>query len=57
LDVDENISREKFVQLNNFEVQDPDIPDVDLWKGLTALGFNYALELDMVCDFLVFIIF
>lgn len=49
LDKDENISKEKFLKLNDFEVQDKDTTEDDLWIGLKALGFNYALELDMVC--------
>lgn len=48
LDVEENISREKFLKLNDLEVQDKDTSEADLWTGLKALGFNYALELDMV---------
>lgn len=53
LDVDENISREKFIQLNDFEVQDKDTTEGDLWNGLKSLGFNYALELDMMCPFVL----
>ncbi len=49
LDVDEIISKEKFLRLNDFEVQDPDTTEQDLWIGLKSVGFNYALELDMVC--------
>jgi len=49
LDVDENISKEKFLKLNNFEVQSPDTTEKSLWEGLKTLGFNSALELDMVC--------
>lgn len=49
LDKDENISKEKFLKLNEFEVQDKDTTEQDLWTGLKSLGFNYALELDMVC--------
>jgi hypothetical protein len=49
LDVDEIISKEKFLKLNDFEVQDPDTTEQDLWIGLKSVGFNYALELDMVC--------
>jgi hypothetical protein len=51
LDVDENISKEKFLKLNDYEVQDQDITEKDLWVGLKSLGFNYALELDMMCPF------
>jgi hypothetical protein len=49
LDVDENISKTKFLELNNFEVQDQGTSEQDLWNGLRSIGFNYALELDMVC--------
>jgi len=49
LDKDENISKEKFLALNDFEVQNKDANEQDLWAGLKSLGFNYALELDMVC--------
>ena len=49
LDKDENISKEKFLKLNDFEVQDKNTTEDDLWTGLKAIGFNYALELDMVC--------
>jgi len=49
LDVDEIIAKEIFLRLNDFEVQDPDTTEQDLWMGLKSLGFNYALELDMVC--------
>ncbi len=53
LDVDENVSREKFLQLNDFEVQSPDTTEEDLWIGLNSIGFNHALELDMVGLFFV----
>ena len=49
LDSDENISKAKFLKLNDFEVQDPGTSEKDLWNGLKSIGFNYALELDMVC--------
>lgn len=49
LDRDENISKEKFLKLNDFEVQQPGTTEQDLWSGLNSVGFNYALELDMVC--------
>jgi hypothetical protein len=49
LDVDENISKEKFLKLNDLEVHDPDTSEKDLWIGLKSVGFNYALQLDMVC--------
>ncbi|CAF2879999.1 unnamed protein product [Rotaria sp. Silwood2] len=51
LDIDENVSKEKFLKLNGFEVQDEDTSEQDLWNGLKSLGFNYALELDMMCPF------
>ncbi|CAF3451160.1 unnamed protein product [Rotaria sp. Silwood1] len=51
LDIDENVSKDKFLKLNNFEVQDEDTSEQDLWNGLKSLGFNYALELDMMCSF------
>jgi hypothetical protein len=53
LDVDENVSREKFLQLNDVEVQSPDTTEEDLWNGLNCIGFNHALELDMVGLFFV----
>jgi hypothetical protein len=49
LDTDEGISKAKFIELNKFEVQDQDTSEHDLWNGLKCIGFNYALELDMVC--------
>jgi hypothetical protein len=49
LDSDENISKAKFLKLNDFEVQDPSTSEQDLWNGLKSIGFNSALELDMVC--------
>jgi hypothetical protein len=49
LDVDENISKEKFLKLNDIEVQSPETTETDLWSDLKTFGFNYALELDMVC--------
>ncbi|CAF3931803.1 unnamed protein product [Rotaria sp. Silwood1] len=51
LDVDENVSKEKFLKLNDLEVQDPYTSEQELWNGLKSLGFNYALELDMMCVF------
>jgi hypothetical protein len=51
LDVDENISKEKFLKLNDFEVQSRETTEQDLWTGLKSVGFNYALELDMMCPF------
>jgi len=51
LDVNENISKEKFLKLNDFEVQDQSTSENDLWIALKSLGFNYALELDMMCPF------
>ncbi|CAF3533242.1 unnamed protein product [Rotaria socialis] len=51
LDVDENISKDKFLKLNDFEVQDQDTSEQDLWIGLKSIGFNSALELDMMCPF------
>lgn len=49
MDVDENISKLKFIELNNLEVQDEDTTEKDLWTGLKSIGFNNALEIDMVC--------
>ncbi|UJR30828.1 hypothetical protein I4U23_018345 [Adineta vaga] len=51
LDVDENISMQKFIKLNNFEVQEPNTTEQELWSGLNSIGFNYAMELDMMCPF------
>ncbi|CAF3911899.1 unnamed protein product, partial [Adineta steineri] len=51
LDEGEGISKENFFKLNDFEVQDPDTTETDLWAGLKSIGFNYALELDMMCPF------
>ncbi|CAF1240094.1 unnamed protein product [Rotaria sordida] len=51
LDVDENVSKEKFLKLNDFEVQDRGTSEQELWNGLKSIGFNYALELDMMCQF------
>ncbi len=48
MDKDENISKEKFLILNDFEVQNKETTEQALWVGLNRLGFNYALELDMV---------
>ena len=48
LDVDESISKKKFLELNEFEVKGEETTEEDLWSGLRAVGFNYALELDMV---------
>jgi hypothetical protein len=48
LDVDENISKKKFFDLNHYEVQNEQTSEVDLWNGLHAVGFNKALEIDMV---------
>lgn len=53
LDRDENISRDKFLKLNDFEVQNKDTTEQDLWTGLKSLGFNYELKIDMVC-YLIF---
>ena len=36
--------------MNDFEVKSEDTKDDDLWNGLKAVGFNSALELDMVSD-------
>lgn len=55
LDKDEHISKEKFLKLNDFEVQDPNTSEQDLWSGLKSIGFNYALELDMVCFVISFL--
>ena len=48
LDVDENVSKEKFLKLNDYEVQQPETTEQELWIGLNSVGFNYAMELDMV---------
>ena len=48
LDVDESISKKKFLELNEFEVKGEETNEDDLWAGIKAIGFNYALELDMV---------
>lgn len=48
LDVDENVSKENFLKLNDFEVQEQDTTEHDLWTGLKSVGFNNALEIDMV---------
>ena len=36
--------------MNEFEIQSEDTKEDDLWSGLKAVGFNGALELDMVSD-------
>ncbi|CAF0850580.1 unnamed protein product [Adineta ricciae] len=51
LDVDENVSKEKFLKLNDYEIQEPETTEQELWIGLNSVGFNYAMELDMMCPF------
>ncbi|CAF4352322.1 unnamed protein product, partial [Rotaria sordida] len=37
LDVDENVSKEKFLKLNDFEVQDRGTSEQELWNGLKSI--------------------
>ncbi|CAF1005747.1 unnamed protein product [Didymodactylos carnosus] len=51
LDIEQNISKEKFLKLNEMEVDDSDTSESELWKGVKSLGFDYSLNADQMCPY------